>query len=172
MNNESSANSGFKDGGGGAVITPQLSGGLVVALVAFLVFAGILVILLNRFDDAKRQAQEAEARTTKQRTELSTLRVEVECLTKRKDVLAPTVADWDKRLKEMHDAQATADSLNAKQRRTESDIAQAGNRLEDANRALLDVDKQKAELTLSVERLKSELVTIKKVHTDARPCGA
>ena len=171
MNNESSANSGFKDGGG-AVIKPWLSGGLVVALVSFLVFAGILVILLSRFDDAKRQAQEAEVMTTKQRTELSTLRVEVESLRKRKDVLAPTVADWDKRLKEMHDAQATADSLNAKQRRTESDIAQAGNRLEDANRALLDVDKHKAELTLSVERLKSELVTIKKVHTDARPCGA
>jgi chromosome segregation ATPase len=128
----------------------------------------LLIVKLSRFDYSKRQADEAEARTAKQRMELSALQTEVESLTKRKDVLAPTVADWEKRLKEMHDAQATADSLNAKQRQTESDITQASKRLEDANRAILEADKQKTELSSTVERLKSELVTLTKTNTDAK----
>jgi len=153
---------------GSGVIKPWLSASLIVALAGNVLLSAVLIVKLSRFDDSKRQADEAEGRTTKQRTELSALQVEVESLTKRKDVLAPTVADWEKRLKEMHDAQATADSLNAKQRQTESDIAQAGKRLEDANRALLDADKQKTELISTVERLKSELVTLTKTNTDAK----
>ena len=151
-----------------AVIKPWLSAGLIVALAGNVLLSAVLILKLSRFDDTKKQAEEAEALAVQKRTELSALQVEVESLTKRKDVIAPTVADWEKRLKAMHDAQATADSLNAKQRQTESDIAQAGKRLEDANRALLDADKQKTELTSTGDRLKAELVTLTKNTTDAK----
>jgi chromosome segregation ATPase len=124
--------------------------------------------MLGRFDDSKRQADDAEIRVTKQRSELSALHVEVESLTKRKDILAPTVADWEKRLKEMQDAQATADSLNAKQRQAESDVAQAVKRLEDTRTTLLDADKQKIELTSTVERLKTERDALTKSNGDAK----
>ena len=72
MNSESSTNTGFRHGGA-AVIKPWLSGGLVAALVALLVIGAILIIMLSRFDEAKRQAQEAEAGIAKVRTELSAL---------------------------------------------------------------------------------------------------
>ena len=81
MNNEPSTNTGFKNGGA-VVIKPWLSGGLVVALVALLAFGAILVIMLSRFDDAKRQAQEAEAGFAKVPTELSSLQGEIDSLTK------------------------------------------------------------------------------------------
>ena len=151
-----------------AVIKPWLVAGLVVPLAGYVLLSAVLIVKLSRFDDFKRQAEEAEARTAERRTELSALQIEVESLIKRKDVLAPTVADWEKRLKEMHDAQATADSLNAKQRQTEADFAQASKRLEDINRTLLDADKQKTELTSTVDRLKSELATLTKTEIDAK----
>jgi chromosome segregation ATPase len=151
-----------------AVIKPWLVVGLVVALAGNVLLSAVLIVKLSRFDYSKQQADEAEARTAKQLTELSALQVEVESLTKRKDALAPTVADWENRLKEMHDAQARADSLKAKQQQTESDIAQAVKRLEDANRAMLEADKQKTEITSSVERLKSELATLTRTDADAK----
>ncbi|PYJ81359.1 MAG: hypothetical protein DME22_21350 [Verrucomicrobia bacterium] len=150
------------------VIKPWLVAGLVVALAGNVLLSAVLIVKLSRFDDSKRQAAEAEVRAAKQRTELSALQVEVESLTKRKEVLAPTVADWDQRLKEKVDAQAAVDSLKAKKRQTESDISEVGKRLEDTNRSLLDAIKQKTELTAIVDRLKSELVTLTKTNTDAK----
>ncbi len=150
------------------VIKPWLSGALIAALIGSALFSGILIVKLNRFDAAKQQADEAKASAAMQRTELAKLQVEVETLTKRKDVLAPTVADWEKRLKEMHDAQAAADSLGAKQRQAESDAAQASKRLEDANRVLLEAQKQKTDLASAVERLKSERDSLTISNTDAK----
>lgn len=151
-----------------AVIKSWLSAGLVVALAGNVLLSAVLILKLSRFDDAKRQADEVEARAATQRTELAKLQIEVESLTKQKDALAPTVADWQQRLTEKAAAEAVLATLDAKQRQAESDSAQAGKRLEDANRALLDADKQKTELTSTVERLKAELVTLTNTDTDAK----
>lgn len=92
MNNETSTNRGFRNGGA-AVIKPWLSGGLGAALVAFLVFGAILVIMSSRFDDAKRQTQPAEAGIAKVRTELSSVQGEVDSLIEPGEVLAPQSVD-------------------------------------------------------------------------------
>ena len=84
--------------------------GLIVALAGNVLLSAVLIVKLSRFDDSKRQADEADARTAKQRTELAKLQTEVESLTKRKDALAATVADWEKRLKEMQTPKRLADS--------------------------------------------------------------
>lgn len=166
MNADSANNN--RAGGQSAVIKPWLAAGMIVALAGNVLLSAVLIVKLGRFDDSKRQADEAEARVAAQRTELAKLQVEVETLAKQKDALAPTVVEYEKRLREMREAQATAESLNAKQRQSESDIAQATKRLDDANRALLDADKQKAELTQTVERLKAERDALTKSNTDAK----
>lgn len=103
MNHESSTNTGFGHGDA-AVIKPWQSGGLVDALVAFLVSGAVLVIMSSRFDDAKRQAQEAEAGIAKVRTELSSLQAEVNSLTNQKNQLAT----FDQRAAELKTLQTTA----------------------------------------------------------------
>jgi len=151
-----------------AVIKPWLWFGLPAAVALNVLLSLYLIVMLGRFDESKRQADEAETRTTTQRTELAMLQVEVESLTKQKDALGPTVVDWQQRLKEMHEAQAVAESLNARKRQKESDIAQANKGLEDANRALVDADKQKTELTSALERIRAELVTLTRSSTDTK----
>ncbi len=163
MNNESSTNTGFGHGDV-AVIKPWVSGGLVAALGAFLVSGAILVILLSRFDDAKRQAQEADAGITKVRTELSSLKGEVDSLTKQKDALAAHIVDWEKRLKEKAAAEAEAflATFEGKQRRAESDLSEAAKRLDEAKRNLVSAEKQKTELNSEVETLKAERFSMAK----------
>lgn len=139
-----------------SVIKPWLIAGLVIALIGSALLSGILIVKLSRFDDSKRQADEADARAITRRAELAQLQVNVETLTTQSNALALTIVDYEKRLREMRVAQATAESLNAKQRQAESDIAQALKSLEDANRARLDAHKQMTDLTLAVERLKAE----------------
>jgi chromosome segregation ATPase len=166
--NAESANNNHQAASTTRVITPMLMAGLITALVGSVLLSLYLIVVLGGFDDSKRQADEAEIRVTKQRTEFSALQVEVESLTKRKDVLAPTVADWEKRLKEMQEAKATADSLNAKQHQAESDLAQTVKRLADTRSALLEADKQKTDLTTTVERLNTERDILTKSVADAR----
>ena len=151
-----------------AVIKPWLVAGLVVALAGNVLLSAVLIVKLSRFDEAKRQADEAEARAASQRSESAKLQVELKTLTEQKDALAPTVADWQQRLKEKSAAEAVLATFDSKQRQAESDVAQAGKRLEDANRALLDADKQKTELTSTVERLKAERDALAKSNTDAK----
>jgi chromosome segregation ATPase len=150
------------------VIKPWLSAGLTIALAANVVLSAVLLLTLSRFDDSKRQADEAEIRAAGQRTELATLKVEVESLTKQKDVLAPTLADWQQRLKEKAAADALLATLDGKQRQMESDIAQSGKRLEDARRALLEAEKQKTDVNSTVDRLKAESDALAKSNTDGR----
>ena len=146
------------------IIKPWLRAGLVAALVANVFLSAILIVKLGGFDESKRQAEEAGALVAKLRGELTKLHLEVEALTKQKEALAPTVAEWQQRLKENSAAEAILATLDAKQRQTESDIAQVGKRLEDANT-------QKAELAMSIERLKSERDALAKSTTDAKVSG-
>ena len=167
MTPESSPHSPSKKSEGG-VIKPWLVVVLVVALAGNVLLSGILNLKLSRFDDSKRQADEAEARTVKQRADLSVLQFEVETVTKKKDMLEPMVADWQKRLGERAAAEAALAALEGKQRQTESDTVKASKRLEDVNRALLDADQQKTDLTGAVERLKAQRDALTKSNTDAK----
>ena len=166
MNAESANNN--RAASNSTVIKPWLVVGLIVALTGSVLLSLYLIVMLGRFDDSKRQADEAEARATTQRTELAQLKKEVDTLTQRKDELVPAAADWQQRIKEKSAAEAMLATFDAKQRQAESDIAQAGKRLEDANRALLDTDKQKTDLTSTVERLKAERDALTKSNTDAK----
>ena len=150
------------------VIGPWLMAGLATGLAASVLLSAVLIIKLSRFDEAKRQAEAVESRAGIQRAEMAKLQVEVESLTKQKDTLAPTIADWQQRLKEKSAAEAVLATLDAKQRQMESDIAQAGKRLEDANRAILEAEKQKTELNSTIERLKSDQVALGKSTSDAK----
>lgn len=151
-----------------SVIKPWLVAGLTIALACSVLLSGILIVKLSRFDDTKRQAEEAESLVARKRTELSALQVEIESLTKQKDTLAPTVADWEKRLSEKAAAEATLATVEAKQKQSESDLVRAGKRLDETTRALLDAEKQKTEVSSTIEKLKSELLLITKSNTDAK----
>ena len=151
-----------------AVIKPWLIACLVIALAGSVLLSAVLIVQLSRFDDSKRQAEEAEARANSQRTELAKLDVEVEALSKQKDALAPTIAEWQQRLKEKAVAEAALAGFDAKQRQAEADFALADKRREDVNRALIDVEKQKLDISATVERLKIERDALKKANTDAK----
>jgi chromosome segregation ATPase len=145
-----------------AVIKPWLSASLIAALAGNVLLSAVLIVKLGRFDDTKKQAEEAEALAVQKHTELAGLKVEVESLAKQKDSLAPTVADWEKRLKEKATAEAALAALEAKQHQADSDLAQAGERLEEVNRNLSKADKQKTDINASIDRLKSELAVLTK----------
>src|SRR5947208_2620730 len=104
-----------------AVINPWLSGGLVLAVFGYIVLSGMLILKLGSFEDTKRRAQEAEAILERVRTELSSLRVEVNSLEEQRGVLAPTITDWEKRLKEKVVAEAALAALESKRRQAEAD---------------------------------------------------
>jgi chromosome segregation ATPase len=151
-----------------SVIKPWLSAGLIVALAGNVILTAILILKLSRFDDMKRQAEEVEVLATQKRTELAGLKVEVESLTKQKDSLAPTVTDWEKRLKEKTMAEAALATLEAKQRQTDSDVTQAGKRLEEVLRSLADAQKQKADTVAAFESLSSELASLTRTNVDVK----
>ena len=151
-----------------AVINLWLSGGLVIAVLGYAVLSGMLILKLGGFDDARRQAQGAEAALSSARTELSTLRHEVGALEKQRGILAPTIADWEKRLKEKAEAEAALSALESKRRQTEADIAQATKRLEDTNKDLVSAGNQKAELGKEIEKLKAEHLSLTKAITAAK----
>jgi chromosome segregation ATPase len=151
----------------GTVIKPWLSAGLIIALAGNVLLSAILIVKLSGFEDMKRRADETEAEAATKRTELSSLQVDVESLSKQKDALAPTVADWEKRLKEKATAEAAMVNLEAKQQQAESDVAQAAKHLEEINRNVLKSEKQKTELDSAIEKFKSELLTLTKSNTDA-----
>jgi len=117
---------------------------------------------MEGFEGTKRQAQEAEAALEKARTELAALQLEVESLKKQREVLAPTIFDWEKRLREKAEAQAALTASEGKVRQAEADIAQAAKRLEDTNKNLVGVEKQRAELISEIEKLKTEHLSLTK----------
>src|SRR5882724_6387477 len=82
---------------GTSVINLWLGGALIIAVLAYAVVSGMLIFKMEGFEGTKRQAQEAEATLEKTRTDLSSLQVEVDSLKKQKEVLAPTIVDWEKR---------------------------------------------------------------------------
>jgi len=130
--------------------------------------SAILIVKLSGFEDMKRRADEIEVEAATNRTELSSLKAQVDSLSRQKDALAPTVADWEKRLKEKAAAEAALANLEGKLEQTKSDVAQTGNRLEEINRNVLESEKQKTELDSAIERLKSELVSLTKTNMDTK----
>lgn len=148
-----------------AIINLWLSGGLVIAVLGYAVLSGMLILKLGAFEDTKRQAQDVEVALKNARTELSTLRHEVDTLEKQRGILAPTIADWEKRLKEKAEAEAALATLESKRRQIEADITQATKRLEDTNKALVSAGNQKAELGKEMEKLKAEHLSLTKAIT-------
>jgi chromosome segregation ATPase len=167
MNNESAPES-RTSAAPGAVIKPWLSGGLIIALAGNVLLSAILIVKLGGFEDMKRRADEIEVEAVTNRTELSSLKAQVDSLNRQKDALAPTVADWEKRLKEKAAAEAALANLEGKLEQTKSDVAQTGNRLEEINRNVLESEKQKTELDSAIGRLKSELVFLTKTNMDTK----
>jgi len=166
MNHESSTETGSKDRGS-IVIKPWLSGGLIVAIVGNFVLSGVLILQLSTFEDTRRQAQEVEAGIAKARTELATLQVEVESLTKQKEALAPTIVDWEKRVKEKAEAEALLATVEAKKRQIESDTALDSQRLGEINQNLVSAEKQQSELNSEIEKIRRDLASLTKTKTDA-----
>jgi predicted nucleic acid-binding Zn-ribbon protein len=167
LNNESSTRINAKKSET-AVINLWLSGGLVIAVLGYAILSGMLILKLGGFENARRQAQEAEVALGSARTELSTLRHEVDALEKQRGILTPTIVDWEKRLKEKAEAEAALATLESKRRQTEADIAQAAKRLEDANKDLVSAGNQKAELGKEIEKLKAEHLSLTKAITAAK----
>src|SRR5262245_60970606 len=151
-----------------SIINLWLGSGLIIAVLGYAVLSGMLIFKMEGFEGTKRRAQEAEATLEKSRTELASLQLRVESLTQQKEVLEPTIVDWDKRLKEKAEAGAALAALESKRRQTEADITQAAKRLEDTNKGLASVEKQKAELLAEIEKLKTENLSLTKASAAAK----
>ena len=131
---------------GDAPLQLNLTSHVQAKLAASALLSGVLIVKLGRFDDAKLKADEAESRTATHTTELAKLKTEIESLTRQKDTLQPQIADWQERLKDKAAAEAALVALEAKQRQAETDHTRANKRLEEANRIMLDAEKQKSDL--------------------------
>lgn len=167
MNNESAPET-HAFAAPGTVIKPWLNFGLIIALAGNVLFSAILIIKLSGFDDMKRRADETEVEAAKKRTELSSLQADVASLSKQKEVLAPTIEDWEKRIKEKAAAEAALANLEGKQQQVASDIVQAGKHLEEISHTVLDSEKQKTDLDSTIEKLNAELFSLSKKDTDTK----
>jgi predicted nucleic acid-binding Zn-ribbon protein len=150
------------------VIKPWLSGALVVGRLSSFVLSAALILTLGQFEDARPPAEAAEAQLTRTRAELSSFQVQLDSLVKQRDALAPTVADWEKRLKEKAAAEAGLATAAGKLRQTESDIQQTTKRLDDTNQNSANAEKQKAELPSELEKLKADVSSLTKTKVDAK----
>jgi chromosome segregation protein len=151
-----------------SIINLWLGGGLIVAVLGHAVLSGMLIFKMEGFEGTKRQAQESETALAKARTELSSLQVEIESLKKQREILVPTIADWEKRLSDKAEAQAALTASEGKRRQSEADVAQAVKRLEDINKDLVSAEKQRAELISGIEKLKAEHLSLTKANTAAK----
>jgi chromosome segregation ATPase len=151
-----------------SVISLWLGGALIIAVLASAVLSGMLILKMAGFEDSERQAHEAEAALKKARSELSSLQIEVESLEKQREILVPTIVDWEQRRREKAEAEAFLAMLESKRRQTESDTTQAGKRLEDTNKDLVSAGKQKAEISSEIEKLKAERLSLRKANADAQ----
>jgi len=167
LNHEPSIRSNSEKSGT-PVINLWLGAVLIIAVFGYAVLSGTLIFKMEGFEDAKRRAQEAEAALEQTRTDLSSLQVEVDSLKKQREVLAPTIADWEQRLREKAEAEAALTTLESKRRQTGADIAQAAKRLEDTSKSLVSAEKQKADLSSEIEKLKAEHLSLTKAISVAK----
>jgi chromosome segregation ATPase len=151
-----------------AVITPWLSGSLVVSLVGGAILSGVLLFGEGGLNDTQRRALAAQRNIEKSRIELASLQTEVSSLVKRKVALAPIVADSEQRLKEKPAAEAALTALESKQRQAESDLSRLGKKLEQTNKDLLNILERRADAKTEIEKLRAELVSSAKTAADAK----
>jgi chromosome segregation ATPase len=145
-----------------SIINLWLGSGLIIAVLGYAVLSGMLIFKMEGFEGTKQQAQESEAILEKSRTDLASLQLSMESLKKQREILKPTIVDWEKRLKEKAEAEAALAAFESKRRQTEADITQAAKRLEDTNKSLASVEKQKPELLSEIEKLKTEQLSLTK----------
>ena len=150
------------------VIPIWLSAGLVISLVGSALLSGVLILKLGSLDTVSEQTLNAQASLERNKAELASLEVSVESLKKQRDALAPTLVDWEKRLKEKAAAEAALAVFDAKQKQAESDILQLGKRLEQATADIANIEKQKATLLSEADRFRAETAAAAKGAADAK----
>lgn len=153
---------------GRPVISPLLTYTFGIALSANLVLIGFLIVRLGHFENAQKRAEEADQELAKAHTQQALLQTEIEDLQKRKDLLAPAVADWEKRLQEKAAAEALLVSFEERQRQIEADIARATNRVAQLNAELTGLGTQRAALTTELQKLRSEFDSNTRSNIDVR----
>jgi predicted nucleic acid-binding Zn-ribbon protein len=142
-----------------SIINLWLASGLIIAVLGYAVLSGMLIFKMEGFEETQQQAQGADVALEKARTELSSLRLEIDSLKKQKEALAPTIVDWEKRLREKAEAEAAVATWERKWGQRESDMAQADKWLEDTSKSLETMEKQRAALSSEIERLKAECLS-------------
>ncbi len=150
------------------VIKPWLIAGLITALAGSTLLSGIIIVRLGHVGDLQKQSDDLAAQTAQASTDLAALQSQHDTLQKQVDILKPSLADWQQRLEEKSAAEAAVDSLTAKQKQTESDLASASKRLDDANKGFQEAEKHKSELSSDIERLKAQLEDLTKSDIDAK----
>jgi len=123
-----------------SIINLWLASGLIVAVLGYAVLSGRLIFKMEGFEETQRQAQGADFALEKARTELSSLRLEIDSLKKQKEALAPTIVDWEKRLREKAEAEAAVAAWESKRRQRESDMAPADKWVEDTSKSLETIE--------------------------------
>jgi hypothetical protein len=123
-----------------SIINLWLASGLIIAVLGYAVLSGMLIFKMEGFEETQRQAQGADVALEKARTELSSLRLEIDSLKKQKEALAPTIVDWEKRLREKAEAEAAVAAWESMRRKRESNMAQADKWLEDSSKSLETIE--------------------------------
>ena len=150
------------------IIKTWLIAGLIVGVSGTVLFSLVLIVRLGHIENIINKAEEMETLATKKSAELSALQVELDTLNKQKEILKPSISDWQQRLEEKSVAEAAVKSLEAKHKQIEVDIDDADKRLESTVRSLRAAEKQKTDIAASLENLKSELGVITKLNVDVK----
>jgi chromosome segregation ATPase len=150
------------------VITPWLTGSLVISLISGAIFSGVLIFGEGGLNDAQFRAQAARSSLENSRVGLAALQTEVSALTKRKHDLTPIVGEYEQRLKEKAAAEVALTALEEKQRLAASDLTRLGKQLEQTNKETLSALMQQADVKTEIEKLRADLVAATKTAEEAK----
>ena len=150
------------------VISQFLTVTFAGAVFANLLLVSLLIVRLGHFEDTQKRAEEAGQELAKTRDQIGTLQQDLKTLEEKRAVIAPQIADWQKRVQEKATAEAALPFLQERQQQFATDINQSSNRLQQINADLTGLATQKASVAGDLQKLHSDLDIVTRSNIDVR----
>ena len=132
-----------------SIIKPWLIAVVIIAVLGSTVTSGYLIYQLRGYSDAEKKAAVISAKIEEAKKTKSSLSVELDTLSERKNTLAPLVVDWEERLVERNEAKAENTALIRS-----SEMAKVNQ--EELNTEITSLEIRQGEIQRSVEKQEAE----------------
>jgi len=150
------------------VISQLLTITFAAAVIGNLILVGSIIVRLGHFEDTQKRADEAGQELAKTRDQIATLQQDLKTIEEKKAVLAPLVADWQKRMQEKASAEAALASAQERQLQISSDLSQCSNRLQVLTADVTSLAGQKTTAAGELQKMQADLDILTRSNVDVR----